>query len=119
MTKYAAKRTDCASGHTHDSKLEAARCDALHALQSTGNIRGLEMQPEFRVVIGGKHVCTYRADFAYFIANARLIEDCKGYKTDVYRLKKKLVEASFPGIVITEWPIKPKKKRVARAKSPA
>lgn len=116
MSKYAAKRTECAAGHMHDSKLEAGRCDALHALQATGNIRGLEMQPEFKVDIRGKHVCTYRADFAYFTNAARVVEDVKGMLTPVYRLKKKLVEASHPGVVITEYPArvrKPRKKKAA------
>ena len=111
MSKYAAKKTDCAAGHTHDSKLEAGRCDDLHALQATGNIRGLEMQPEFRVVVGDKPICTYRADFAYFTNAARVVEDVKGVLTPVYRLKKKLVEAAHPGTVITEYPPRIRKKR--------
>jgi hypothetical protein len=114
MSKFGAIRTECAAGHDHDSKLEAKRCDDLHALQATGNIRSLEMQPEFRVVIGDKHVCTYRADFAYFTANTRIVEDVKGVLTPVYRLKKKLVEAAHPGTVITEYP--PRKRKVRKSR---
>jgi hypothetical protein len=112
--KYSAKRTVCGHGHTHDSKMEAARCDALHALQATGNIAGLEQQPEFPVSINGKKVCTYKADFAYFTASTRIVEDVKGMLTPVYRLKKKLVEAAHPGTVITEYPPRIRKARKPR-----
>ena len=114
-SKYSAKRTVCGHDHMHDSKMEAARCDALHALQLTGNITALEQQPEFRVVVGGKHVCTYKADFAYFTANTRIVEDVKGMLTPVYRLKKKLVEAAHPGTVITEYPPRVRKARKKKA----
>jgi hypothetical protein len=55
-------------------------------------------------------VCTYVADFAYDQKTlsasendhyVRVVEDVKGMKTPVYRLKKKLVEAQY-GIEITE-----------------
>lgn len=117
MSKYAARKADCAAGHTHDSKLEAGRCDDLHALQSTGQISRLEMQPEFRVIVGDKHVCTYRADFAYFVSTCRIVEDVKGMLTPVYRLKKKLVEAAHPGTVITEYP--PRQRRARKVKRKA
>jgi len=117
VTKYSAKRTDCEHGHCHDSKMEAARCNALHALQSTGNIARLEQQPEFTVTVNGKLICKYRADFAYFVASARIVEDVKGMLTPVYRLKKKLVEAAHPGTVITEYP--PRKRKVRKARKAA
>lgn len=112
--KFSAKKTVCENGHTHDSKMEAARCDALHALQVTGNISGLEQQPEFTVTVNGKKVCVYKADFAYFTANTRIVEDVKGMLTPVYRLKRKLVEAAHPGTVITEYPPRKRKARKAR-----
>lgn len=114
MTKYRAQKTECGKGHLHDSKLEAGRCDDLHALQDMGQIERLTLQPEFKIVVGGKLVFIYRADFAYFTAECRIVEDVKGMKTPVYRLKKKIVEASNPGMVITEWPVKPRRKRKAR-----
>jgi len=112
--KYGAKRTECGQAHIHDSKAEAQRCNTLHALQETGNISRLEMQPEFPIAIDGKHVCTYRGDFAYFVADCRIVEDVKGVLTPVYRLKKKLVEAVHPGVVITEYPPRKRKARKSR-----
>lgn len=111
MTKYRAKKTVCGNQHMHDSKLEAGRCDDLHALQAAGQIERLTMQPEFPIVINGRHVFKYVADFAYFTGQCRIVEDVKGMVTPLYRLKKKVVEASNPGCVVTEWPVRTRKKR--------
>jgi hypothetical protein len=112
--KYGAKKTDCAAGHTHDSGLEAKRCDQLHALQDQGALTRLEQQPEFRVEINGKLVCRYVADFAWFTNDCRVIEDVKGMRTPIFNLKRKLVEAAHPGTVITIWPPVVRKKRKPR-----
>ena len=115
MTKYRAKPTPCAGGHCHASKAEAARCDDLRALEEAGHIADLEHQPEFRVEINGKLICRYIADFAWWVGDARIIEDVKGMTTPVFNLKKKLVEATHPGVVITLYPPKVRKKRKAKA----
>jgi hypothetical protein len=95
--KYSAKRTECAVGHLHPSKAEAKRCDELNDLQREGAISALDTEPAFPIIINGKKVCTYKADFEYIDQHGeRVIEDVKGMKTPVYRLKKKLVEASYP-----------------------
>lgn len=114
-TKYRAIKTPCAGGHTHDSKAEAARCDDLRALEDMGHIAELEHQPEFRVEVGGKLMCKYRADFAWWKGDVRVVEDVKGVCTPVFNLKKKLVEATHPGVVITLYPPKVRKKRKAKA----
>lgn len=114
MSKYSAKKTECAAGHVHDSGLEAGRCDDLHALQQQGQIQRLTMQPEFSCSIDGRKICVYRADFAYFVSDCRIVEDCKGFLTPVYRLKKKIVEAIHAGVVITEWPVRKCKARKPR-----
>lgn len=84
------------------SRAEARRYGQLMLLQKLGEISGLELQPKFPITIGGTLVCSYVADFAYFDKEKRVIEDVKGMKTPVYRLKKKLVEAMYPGVVIVE-----------------
>lgn len=118
VTKYRAIKTPCAGGHTHDSKAEAARCDDLRALEEAGHIAELEYQPEFRVEIGGKLVCKYRADFAWWKGEARIVEDVKGVTTPVFNLKKKLVEAACPGVVITLYPPKKRKARKRKVLAP-
>lgn len=116
MTKYRALKTVCTAGHTHDSGLEARRCNDLHALQAAGQIDRLTMQPEFLCAVNGRTICRYVADFAYFTSDVRICEDVKGFKTPVFNLKKKMVEAIHPGVVITIWPPKVRKKPKRKTK---
>lgn len=113
--KYGAKKTHCGAGHLHDSKLEAGRCDMLTAKEQAGEITHLVQQPEFRCIVDGKLVCRYVADHGYRMAGSGLhiVEDTKGKLTPVFSLKKKLVEAIYPGTVITVWPPRTRKKRKA------
>ncbi len=100
--KYRAQRTDCGAGHSHPSKAEARRCDELHLLQRAGKISHLEREVAFPFRVDGAVIFTYRADFAYFEDQARVIEDVKGCPTPVYKLKKKLIEAQYRGVKIVE-----------------
>lgn len=100
--KYRAQRTECGAGHSHPSKAEARRCDDLHLLQKAGQIHDLSQQPKFPCVVNGIKVCTYVADFSYREGGRETIEDTKGVITPIYRLKKKLVEALYPWVKITE-----------------
>jgi hypothetical protein len=99
--KYRAVKTEV-DGIMFDSKREAARYMELVLLERAGEISRLELQPKYDCVVNGKKICTYKADFRYFNANGSVVEDVKGMKTPVYRLKKKLVEALYPGVKIQE-----------------
>lgn len=90
-------------GVTFDSKAEARRYVELKLLEKAGQIIGLVLQPAFTIFVAGVEICEYRADFSYRpIGWTRgVVEDVKGMKTAVYRLKKKMVEAQY-GITITE-----------------
>lgn len=98
--KYGAVKTQV-DGITFDSKAEAKRYQELKLLERAGVITDLELQPKFVILpkhkdIEGKTVreMSYFADFSYFdIEKGKyVIEDVKGVKTAVYKLKKKLVE---------------------------
>ena len=99
--KYKAVKTEV-DGITFDSKREAARYMELVLLERAGEISHLELQPSFVCMVNGHKICTYKADFRYFSASKSIVEDVKGVKTPVYRLKKKLVEALYPGVKIQE-----------------
>ena len=110
MTKYRAIRT-MVDGIYFDSKREANRYSELKMMEKAAIINSLKLQPEFKCMVNGKKVCTYKADFEYLIVDDigpqgqigyYIVEDVKGFKTPVYRLKKKLVEACYPGTVIKE-----------------
>lgn len=94
MSKYRAIKTTV-DNIVFDSKREAKRYGELKLLFRAGRIRNLEIQPEFDFILEGEKIFTYRADFVYFEDQKRIIEDCKGFRTPVYRLKKKLIEAQL------------------------
>lgn len=99
--KYGNKRT-VIDGITFASKREARRYQELKLLEQVGEIQDLVLQPSFDLIVqGGKIVGRYFADFKYRIGNKVVIEDSKGARTDVYRLKKRIVEAVH-GIKINE-----------------
>lgn len=103
-SKYNSRATRCRQGKTHPSALEAGRCDDLHTLQGLGEISQLEAHPQplYRLDVNGLHVADYRPDFRYLDSGGRtVVEDTKGWITDVYRLKARLMEA-IHGIRILE-----------------
>lgn len=85
------------------SKREANRYGELKLLLRGSEIRELELQPKFPLVVNGLLVCTYIADFRYFDprSGSYVIEDAKGFRTPEYIIKKKLLQA-VRGIVIVE-----------------
>lgn len=97
-------------GFTFDSQKEGMRYAELKILLRENKIRDLELQKEYELVpayrdaITGKMVrpVYYKADFVYYdIENEKtVIEDVKGYKTDAYKIKKKLMGSK--GLYITE-----------------
>lgn len=120
LSKYKAQATDV-DGIRFHSKKESRRYSELKLLQRAGEIQDLELQPVFPLfVISMQHwdrlmghdddselrmqMCgEYRADFRY--TNVRdgeiIVEDVKGMKTPLYRLKKKMTEGIY-GIRIVE-----------------
>lgn len=83
------------------SKKEAKRYGELGFLVKAKVITNLELQPRYPIVINGVKVTTYVADFRYVEDGKTVVEDTKGYKTDIYKLKKKLMSAVH-GIEIQE-----------------
>jgi hypothetical protein len=91
-SKYHARKTEI-DGYIFDSKREAARYAELVLLEKAGEISELECQPKIEINVNEWHICNYFADFVYMRDGEKVYEDAKGVKTDVYRLKKKLVWA--------------------------
>lgn len=102
--KYKAKKA-VVDGIVFDSRKEAKRYTELKKLEEMGSIRDLSLQvqfeliPSFEIVIDGKkrkrRPITYVADFVYYINNVKVVEDVKGRKTEVYKIKKKIFEYKF------------------------
>lgn len=111
-------------GIQFDSKREAARYRELKLLERAGVISSLQRQTKFQLIPDqhapsnaiytkgprkgqrkpGKlleHECSYIADFCYIRNGETVVEDAKGYRTAVYRIKKKLMLERY-GIQIKE-----------------
>jgi hypothetical protein len=105
VSKYRAKPT-FVDGFRFDSKREAERWSQLQLLLKAGRIRNLERQVTYRLEIMGVLICKYRADFTYEELQrdgswSAVTEDVKGYATDAYKLKKKMMKACH-GIEVRE-----------------
>ena len=104
--KFNARKT-VVDGIVFHSAAEANRYKILKILEKAGHIRALKLQVPFiyyciiEESLDYKKIFTYYADFMYIENEKTIIEDVKGMKTPVYRLKKKLIEAYY-GIKITE-----------------
>ena len=114
MSKYHAKKT-IVDGIQFDSKREAQRYQQLKLMEKAGIICDLKMQVKRELIpaqyIDGKCVeraITYTSDFEYYVlkesigeVGKHIVEDVKGMRTDVYKIKKKLMLYKY-GIQITE-----------------
>lgn len=102
MNKYRAIPTTI-DGIRFASKKEAKRYSELRLLLKAEQIEDLVLQPAYALTVKGVTVGRYLADFRYTDSRtgAVVVEDVKGMKTPVYRLKKKLV-AAIHGVDISE-----------------
>lgn len=104
-SKYGAVRTEV-DGIVFASKAEAARYCELKLLHQSGAIGPVQCQPRFRLhAPGGAFIGEYRPDFGYLdLKRGREVyEDVKGVRTQLYKWKKKHVEAEYR-IEIVEVP---------------
>lgn len=83
------------------SQREEKRYGELVLRQKAKQISELKCQVPFSLDVNGFHVCKYIADFTYVENGKPVVEDSKGYKTQTYKLKKKLLKACL-GITILE-----------------
>lgn len=101
-SKYGNKRVPV-DGIMFDSIKEARRYQQLRLEERAGHIRDLQLQVPFEITAVAKHggarkaVAKYLADFTYWRVQSDgdelfIVEDAKGVRTDVFNLKKKLVE---------------------------
>lgn len=94
--KYHAKKT-VVDGIEFDSAREAKRYTRLRDMEEAGVIQDLCLQVPF--VLLPSFECDgvkyrgmrYIADFVYYRDGKRVVEDCKGFKTPEYKIKKKLM----------------------------
>lgn len=106
--KYQAQKCEF-NGEKFDSRKELQRWLELRLLERNGEIKDLRRQVKFVLiptqreqdkigvrggVVKGKTIeqeCSYFADYTYYQNGEFVVEDCKGVKTEVYKIKKKLM----------------------------
>lgn len=103
--KYYAQPTTV-DGIRFDSKKEADRYEQLKLEQAAGEITDLELQPIYELHVTRPDyvrvtIATWRGDFRYRRKGRVVVEDVKGVRTPLYKLKKKFVEAAY-GVFIAE-----------------
>lgn len=108
-----------AEGLTFDSRKEYARWKELRLMERAGAIKDLRRQVKFVLIPaqygqsttgprGGvkkgqllERECAYIADFVYVKDGKTVVEDCKGFRTEAFKIKKKLMLDRY-GIRILE-----------------
>lgn len=94
MSKYHNKKV-CG----FDSIKEMTRYNELVLMQKAGKIQALDRQVRFELLpsqFDDNGKCIYRgvsyvADFTYWQNGMFIVEDCKGFRTKEYLIKKKLM----------------------------
>ena len=101
-SKYHAQKT-IANGVEYDSKKESKRAIELEYLERIGKIKDLQKQVQFilqeeYINNEGKKIrpISYVADFVYEQDGKKIVEDSKGFRTEVYLLKKKMFMFRYP-----------------------
>lgn len=95
-SKYRNKKSEY-KGIKFDSKKEMIRYIVLEDMLKKGEIEDLQLQVPFVLIppfeLNGKKYkgMRYIADFTYKKDGITVVEDVKGMKTDVYKIKKKLM----------------------------
>lgn len=109
QSKYNNRKVRC-FGEIFDSMLECERYKYLKALEQQKVISNLQRQVKYVLLPSQKdsktrktieREITYLADFVYEKGSQTIVEDVKGTKTDVYKIKRKLM-LYFHGIKIKE-----------------
>lgn len=97
-SKYGNTKTEL-NGIKFDSIRERNRYIQLHAMEKSGLISELKLQPAYKLKAkivskgfpNGREL-TYRADFSYIENGVLVVEDVKGVETDVFKIKRALVK---------------------------
>lgn len=121
--KYGNRKT-VVNGIEFDSRKEAVRYQELRLLERAGKISGLRLQEKFILIPSQREAstevyksgpqkgrrkpgkllekeCSYIADFFYTEDGEIVVEDTKGFRTEAYKIKRKLMLERY-GIRIRE-----------------
>ena len=92
----------------YDSKKESVRANELKLLERAGHISELQeqvsilLQERFKYNGKWERAIIYIADFVYIKDGIKIIEDVKGFRTDIFKLKRKMLLFNYPNITFIE-----------------
>lgn len=87
------------NGTVYHSKLEAQHAAKLDLLLRRKQISGYSRQYPMSLRVNGVEICKYVCDFRVWITPEEMeYHECKGWETEVWKIKEKLVRACYPGI---------------------
>ena len=96
--KYSARRIATEDGQVFDSLREMRRWQDLKLMERAGDISELRRQVKYVLIPSQKgrtrteRECAYYADFVYRDREGNeVVEDCKGFRTETYKVKRKLM----------------------------
>lgn len=112
-SKYGSRKVTV-DGITFDSKKEAVRYRQLKLLERAGEISDLRLQVKYVLIPAQRELCndiytrgakkgcfkpgkllekecSYVADFVYIHDGKIVVEDTKGFRTEAYKIKRKLM----------------------------
>lgn len=94
--KYKAKTSNY-NGFNYDSKKEAEYAMQLDWLVKAKQVKHWERQHKIDITIEGEHICNYYIDFKVTYPDNHIeYHEVKGFETDVWRMKWRLVKAIHP-----------------------
>jgi hypothetical protein len=96
VSKYHAQK-ETVDGITFASRKEAKRYRELKLLERANAITDLKLQVPFPLIHKSKYgrEVKYIADFVYTEDGKTVVEDTKGYRTDVYKIKRRLMQELY------------------------
>lgn len=96
--KYGARKIKTQDGEVFDSLREMRRWQDLKLMEKAGEISELQRQVKYPLIPKTKgktrteRECVYYADFVYKDRSGEtVVEDCKGFRTETYKVKRKLL----------------------------
>ena len=91
--KYGRKKSEF-KGTIYDSKLEANYAEHFDTMLKAGELTTIERQVKISLKAYDKHICNYYIDFVLTYQDGhREYSEIKGYATDIWKMKWKMLEA--------------------------
>ena len=84
------------NGILYVSKKEAAYAQELDLRKKAEDIKDWKRQVKISLDVNGYHICNYYVDFEIeHNDESKELVEIKGFETEIFRLKRKLLEAVF------------------------